>query len=364
MSRSPERGRDCRAFTLVELLVVIAIIGVLVALLLPAVQAAREAARRTSCRNNLKQIGIGMQNVHDTEGALPQGVYSDPQNDASMGLTWCTRLLPYIEEQARFDLIADHFPPAVPPFTNHANAWEYYDHFNYADSLGPPGIIPTSDQQIPALVCPSSALPTVVPETVNPEVVRGLATMSYKGSKGVGRAGVLVRPDPSDVGRVRTYKLDDGSTFSVTQPRRVRYKFKDVTDGLSKTVVVCEAAYGIDDGSFGPRWPVWVASPGLDWDEAALYKTDFFIQCELSDTRAYYEANDPSNVATRGKLEAYNDSRQPADVNDCAYGWHPGGVLAVLLDGSVQFLSRDLDLRTHIYLGHPADGEFASDSGS
>ena len=102
-----------RAFTLVELLVVIAIIGILVALLLPAVQSAREAARRTSCQNNLKQIGIALQNYHDaSSGAFPPGIVFDlgptgiPQRpDASWYYrpNWIINLLPYIEEQGLYD---------------------------------------------------------------------------------------------------------------------------------------------------------------------------------------------------------------------------------------------------------------------
>jgi len=84
-------------FTLVELLVVIAIIGVLVALLLPAVQAAREAARRSSCGNNLKQIGIGLHNYHDTILSFPPGWIDVPATNSEQW-AWSSMMLPYIEQ--------------------------------------------------------------------------------------------------------------------------------------------------------------------------------------------------------------------------------------------------------------------------
>ncbi len=95
---SPSRPRR-HAFTLVELLVVIAIIGILVALLLPAIQAARESARRTSCINNLKQIGIAVQNYHDSRGNFPPGRERFDQ----FGVSWAFVVLPYMEQQSIVD---------------------------------------------------------------------------------------------------------------------------------------------------------------------------------------------------------------------------------------------------------------------
>src|SRR5215216_363933 len=100
LSRTRKRG-----FTLVELLVVIAIIGILVALLLPAIQAAREAARRAQCVNNLKQLGIGLQNYHSARNRFPQGTLM--LQASQFFANAYTSLLPYFEEAALHSLY-DH----------------------------------------------------------------------------------------------------------------------------------------------------------------------------------------------------------------------------------------------------------------
>ncbi len=321
-----------------------------------------KAARRSQCQNNLKQIGLALNNIHGAENALPQGVYTNPANDKSQGLSWMTRLLPYIEQQAIYDLIAGHVPPGFPA----NSAWEYYTPFSYGGSL-PGGVIPTSDVSIPGFNCPSSDLPLFVPNGVSKTVAIGLATTSYKGSKGVGRSGVLVRPDPDDAGGApRKYILDDGQApdpILVERLGHTRLKFKNITDGLSNTIAAGESSYAIqyDSAVNQQRWPIWIGTPGGDWDETILYKTEFSLNCEFGAPKAFWEFSEPPVQAAKNKLSAYKDSRRSSDVNDCAYGWHTGGVLCVFVDGSVHFLNEDLDHRTHMYLGNPSDGQIIAE---
>ena len=114
----PDRPcRRARGFTLIELLVVIAIIGVLIALLLPAVQAAREAARKSSCSNNLKQIGLAMQNYHSALNVFPPGYISRVQTDGTElgpGWAWAAQSLTQMEQMSLFNTINFSLPITDP----------------------------------------------------------------------------------------------------------------------------------------------------------------------------------------------------------------------------------------------------------
>src|SRR5688572_18867870 len=136
-------NRNKCGFTLVELLVVIAIIGILVALLLPAIQAAREAARRSQCINNLKQIGVAMQNYHDTYKQLPVGNYS-----CCWG-TWQMSILQFIEEQQLHDMYQWN-PEDLANYS-----YDYaYDRYNL--SKNPPmRNAQVTSTRIASLTCPS-----------------------------------------------------------------------------------------------------------------------------------------------------------------------------------------------------------------
>ncbi len=140
------------AFTLVELLVVIAIIGVLVALLLPAVQAAREAARRMQCSNHLKQIGLGLQNYHDTFQSLPYGARARYVNTSgttpanqNWGPTWYVGMLPFCEQKPLSDLMESGMltNPNLADVTMAIGRMAFH----------------ANNQKIPWMLCPSSPLP-------------------------------------------------------------------------------------------------------------------------------------------------------------------------------------------------------------
>ena len=198
------RGRSAlmrRGFTLVELLVVIAIIGVLVALLLPAVQAAREAARRTQCSNNLKQFGIAFHNYHDTFGKFPTGGCNGPDtavnpNDAQPNRihcwNWSLHVLPYMEQQAVYDL------------------W-------------PSQISKLRASPVGMYYCPSRR---------QKRLYKGQAKSDYAGSRGTANNGVLVQTNTT--GWISFSQLTDGTSNTLMLGEtRIHRRFLDASNCCS-----------------------------------------------------------------------------------------------------------------------------------
>ena len=234
-----------RGFTLVELLVVIAIIGVLVALLLPAVQAAREAARRMSCGNNIKQIGLGLHNYHAAYNQLPihgVGPTNETDNTATffvnkdgtdfnrMELTYLVGLLPFIEQQAVWEQVSNAFTEAD------GDRWP---------AFGPRpihGDYPPWATEIPTIRCPS-----------DPGVgLPGLGRTNYAACTGdsfyEAEHGVTVWN-----GTPWLYQKDSLAMQRAqcglrgTFVTRKSMKFRDITDGLSNTIAAGEIATGLND---------------------------------------------------------------------------------------------------------------------
>ncbi|MEX2173274.1 MAG: DUF1559 domain-containing protein [Pirellulaceae bacterium] len=219
MSKHRSLGRQA-GFTLVELLVVIAIIGVLVALLLPAVQAAREAARRSSCQNNLRQIGLALQNYHDTAKRFPPGAFisrPDPTQGQLRAFhhTWLTSLLPYVEQSPLYGTI----------------------QFKGTQAWGQPHI----GTQIEILRCPSAGSQNDVTES------HGLATTNYAASEGwsYGDTSAILIPTASD--SILSRLMGRGGSYAGLFAGARSNDLADVKDGTSNTVAVAEVSY---DGKF------------------------------------------------------------------------------------------------------------------
>jgi prepilin-type N-terminal cleavage/methylation domain-containing protein/prepilin-type processing-associated H-X9-DG protein len=199
-------------FTLVELLVVIAIIGILVGLLLPAVQAAREAARRMSCTNNLKQLGLALHNYESAFGFFPPSRLGDnipidgsPVGGTSAYQSWTTLILPFVEQGNLQNLMDFRF------------AWSSFQNR------------PAVSTQLPLMLCPSAPLDG----RADPFWVQGAAAGDY-GSlneiKDKVYPRVLGLPDPGSTARAGVLSKDFNN------------KLSNITDGLSNTLMLAEAA--------------------------------------------------------------------------------------------------------------------------
>ena len=246
---SPHARRPRRAFTLIELLVVIAIIGVLIGLLLPAVQAAREAARRAQCTNNLKQIGLAMNNYMTTNGVFPMGSYHWTQAGESCsfikGHTWGIFILQYMEGYALYNAI---------------NMGKSYA--SYADAT-------MTMTNVSSYVCPSDTQAA----KNDPQYVQFWQT-SYSGV--AGNSDIFIYSYNPGTNDDRCNDLDSDGVFGYT----VTFSPAAIVDGLSTTAFVGETSRfpneaGSSIFSIGNVAAWWGGDP--NWGDARISGLAFTV---------------------------------------------------------------------------------------
>ncbi|MEZ6136173.1 MAG: DUF1559 domain-containing protein [Pirellulaceae bacterium] len=323
------------AFTLVELLVVIAIIGILVGLLLPAVQSAREAARRMSCSNNLKQVGLALQNYHSAHKKFPPQAIWGPgkaPHTKAYHHTWNVMILPFIEQQGFYDSINKRLP-----------IW------GQLTDPSDPSSSPLISTQIPTLRCPSDSGRWDVEET------HGIAVTNYAGSEGYHWWDTAETPAnwSSSQGEDKFVRPGDASgVFTVTKTRRL----SDITDGSSNTVLVAEKdSMGFGGGPFGttgtglPRTgtPVFcsafVATAASGW---AANERDLVVTHVDGSPRTgggWFR----DHAFTPTFLTAWGINTEWPGASSLHMG---GGLQATFGDGSVHFLSEQMDYLTWVKL--------------
>ncbi len=317
-----------KGFTLIELLVVIAIIAVLIALLLPAVQQAREAARRTQCKNILKQWGLAHHNYHDTHNAFALAALGRGQPSNNFGFH--VRLLPFVDQAPLYQ--------------------QFNMNVSYADLNVPPGgkaNVELTESFFPLLFCPSANSDDQLYSLSNQNIggttrnVNGYTVHYYGVAGALGAMKDSTTNYPAALGNATT----DHGGFAINGvliPNRT-VKIAHVTDGTSNTFLMGEISSkrDIKESGWVHSWRHWTQGASGEAGGAAMYSTKNIYR-EMG--RSGYTGSNPDRL--------FNNVRFGSE--------HTGGGHFLMTDGSVKFVSENIDFLTYKALATRAGGEVAS----
>ncbi|QDV10792.1 putative major pilin subunit [Rosistilla oblonga] len=308
-----------KGFTLVELLVVIAIIGILVGLLLPAVQAAREAARRMQCSNNLKQQALAMHNYHDTYKKLPpMYIHDTAVTDDGGHWAWSSFLLPFIEQQPRYDALEVGTAKARVKITTNPELFQApIDGYRCPSSSGPDVHVPGTD---PGYCIDDTSQNNTGLAVTNYIVVSNIANLRMK----------------------RASNMTDGLTgaigiFSRGIGREPTAGLSDILDGTSNTLMIGERFHTRTGGIRMSGGTMLVVRDNIDkgptaHDNPGNSSWNQGIMTLAGSVR--YPINvvmSPSENGSSEKKMAFSSL-------------HPGGAQFAAADGSVKFISDTVEL--------------------
>jgi prepilin-type N-terminal cleavage/methylation domain-containing protein len=351
-ARKPgKRAISWSGFTLIELLVVIAIIAILIALLLPAVQQAREAARRTQCKNNLKQLGVALHNYHDTFNCLPGVKTWRPDRGGANtndcpgggngwtnqgGWSWRVMILPYIEQStmySRIDFVNHHSQAACPGSTN---SWGAF--------TGTP---------LQAYLCPTDDTPAII---------NGNAGTNYGAVVSASAQAQLAFTTAS--GTITSERLR--AVFQIEENGMTKVSLTDIKDGTSNTIAVAEVlrrrrtairgsgTFGLDGAGRCHRWMVEGACEvtgtlgrgGTMGSMAGGFEASGGNpggHLQVGATAAQTGDGGPNdNRADQASWNGENDESIHNGFRPSSSG-HVGGVQVLLADGAVKFASNNID---------------------